>query len=217
MTDPSKTDIPDDIQWKRMSFKGNKVWAPFHSQGKPAAQNGRIKIKYNLNQAYEYQIKLSHLKPEDQAVPARQRRKKEKKNPAQPLPPNCIRIYTAGTAAGPPAPSGIGILMRYKENRKDISESIGSATSNTAELKAIHRALIALKRRDLPVRIFTASAYSAEQLTKKGRPAANKELIVAIRSLMARFTDIQIIQIKGRAGIKDNEVANFLAASAIDI
>ncbi len=199
-----------------MSFKGNKVWAPFHSHGTPVAQNGRIKIKYNLNQAYEYQIKLSHLKPEDQAVPAGQRRKKGMHTPTQHLPPNCIRIYTNGTASGNPGPSGIGILMRYKENKKELSEFIGSATSSTAELKAIHRSLISLKRRDLPVRVFTGSTYAAEQLTKKGRPPTNKALIGAIRSLMERFTDIQIIKVKDRAGIKENKVATFLATSAID-
>ncbi|WDP88794.1 MAG: reverse transcriptase-like protein [Desulfobacter sp.] len=216
MTEPPPSrDKPEDIQWKRMSFKGNKVWAPFDGRGNPMAENGKVPIKYNLNQDYEYRIKLENLKPEDLAVPAGTRQKKKAQNPEQDLPPNCIRIYTDGASSGDPGPSGIGILMLYRDNRKEISEFIGTATNDLAELKAIHRGLIALKRRDLPVRIFTGSSHAADQLKKKGRPDTHRDLILAIRSLMTRFRDIGIIKVKDHAGIKGNEVADFLAACAI--
>ena len=76
--------IPDqDILWKRMSFKGNKVWAACDTEGAPLARNNKVRIKYNLDQNYEYWIKQQSLKPEDQAVPAAARQKKGRR-PARP-------------------------------------------------------------------------------------------------------------------------------------
>jgi len=219
MNNPSDKTVSSDIQWKRMSFKGNKVWASYDAQGTLIEKNDKVLIRYNLKQEYEYWIKKESLKPEDQAVPAGPKKKKAPKkepiNPEKGLPKNCIRIYTDGASSGNPGPSGIGVLLLYRENRKEISEFIGTATNNIAELKAIQKALSALKRRDLPVRIFTDSSYAIGQITHTSQPRANRQLILAIRFMMTRFSDIDLIKVKGHSGIKENEVADFLATSAI--
>ena len=218
MNDPVDK-LPNDIQWKRMSFKGNKVWAPHDAQGNLIEKNNKVRIRYNLKHDYEYWIKKESLKPEDQALPAGSKKKKIKKkqapSPEKGLPENCIRVYTDGASSGNPGPSGIGVLLLYQENQKKISEFIGKATNNIAELKAIQKALTALKRKDLPVRIFTDSSYALGQLTQTRQPRANRELILAIRFMMSRFQDIVLIKVKGHSGIKENEVADFLATSAI--
>ncbi|MCG8616790.1 MAG: ribonuclease HI [Desulfobacterales bacterium] len=225
-------DESPDINWQRMSFKGNKVWAAFSGDNTPAVKNNKVRIKYNLDQTHEYWIKLDNLKPVDQAVPARpkkdkapkekegsgKKKKTSRKNPPpnQNLPENCIRIYTDGASSGNPGPAGIGVLLLYKENRKEISESIGTATSNIAELTAIHRALTALKRRDLPVRIFTDSAYAVGLLSQQWQPQVNQELVVDIKTMMKEFSDIAVVKVEGHAGIKENEVADFLATRGIN-
>ncbi len=217
---PSSSDKKScpDIQWQRMSSKGNKVWAAHDTKGRLVETHGRVRIRYNLKHDYEYAVKKENLKPEDQALPAGSNRRKPKKQAAHPeknLPANCIRIYTDGASSGNPGPSGIGALLLYGENRKEISEYIGKATNNIAELKAIQKALTTLKRRDLPVRIFTDSSYAIGQLTQTRQPRANLKLILAIRFMMTRFTDIALVKVKAHAGIKENEVADFLAVSAI--
>ncbi len=229
-----------------MSFKGNKVWAAFTPEDTPAVHNNKVRIKYNLDQTHEYWIKRENLKPVDQAVPAAARKKESKEQedsphapkqkvlkpksgskkgrksaakpaaPDQDLPENCIRIYTDGASSGNPGPAGIGVLLLYKDNRKEISESIGNATNNIAELAAIHRGLTALKRRDLPVRIFTDSAYAVGLLTQKWKPQVNQDLVIDIKKLMKGFSDIAVIKVEGHAGIKENEVADFLATRGIN-
>ena len=225
--------IPDqDRLWKRMSFKGNKVWTACDADGAPLIRNNKVRIKYNLDQTHEYWIKRENLKPEDQAVPAGARQKKtggksarakaprepgaaSAADPGQHLPDNCIRIYTDGASSGNPGPSGIGVLLLYRDNRKEISEFIGTATNNIAELTAIHRALSTLKRRDLPVRIFTDSSYALGLMTQEWTPRVNKRLVKDIKEMMKEFEDIEVIKVKGHSGIKENEVADFLAVSAI--
>ena len=131
------------------------------------------------------------------------------------LPDHCIKVYTDGASSGNPGPSGIGVLFLYGENRKEISFFIGRATNNKAELTAIKVGLEELKRFDLPVRVFSDSSYAIGLLAKGWKAKANQDLVFEIRSLMTKFSDLSFIKVKGHSGIKENEVADFLATSAI--
>jgi len=212
----------NDNNWKRMSFKGNKVWAAADPDKNLVVEKGKVLIKYNLKQDYEYKVKHESLKPEDQAVPSQKKtgskkkqKKSVKKNIESNIPDNCIKIYTDGASSGNPGPSGIGILLIYEEKRKEISKYIGQATNNIAELTAIKVALEELKRYDMPVRIFSDSSYSIGLLTKGWKPQKNKKLVSDIRTLTDKFNDLCFIKVKGHSGVKENEVADFLATSAI--
>ena len=203
--------------WKRMSFKGNKVWVETDPNGNLMVEKEKVLIKYNLKQDYEYRVKPESLKSVDQAVPARKKPSKPSKKTGDDtsLPDNCIKIYTDGASSGNPGPSGIGILFIHEENKKEISQYIGTATNNIAELTAIKVALEELKRVDLPVRIFSDSSYAIGLLTKNWKPKKNQVLIFEIRALISKFFDLAFIKVKGHSGIKENEVADFLATSAI--
>jgi ribonuclease HI len=76
-------------------------------------------------------------------------------------------------------------------------------------------ALAELKRVDLPVRIFSDSSYAIGLLTKNWKPKKNQELFFETRALIKKFSDLAFIKVKGHSGIKGNEVADFLATSAI--
>jgi len=212
-----------DNNWIRMSFKGNKVWAAADPDKNLVVEKGKVLVKYNLKQDYEYRVKPESLKPEDQAIPSKKKSgsKKNLKKSAKKIaidsdiPDNCIKIYTDGASSGNPGPSGIGILLIYGEKKKEISKYIGLATNNIAELTAIKIALEELKRHDLPVRIFSDSSYSIGLLTKGWKPQKNRKLVSDIRKLTDKFSDLSFIKVKGHSGIKENEVADFLATSAI--
>ena len=215
--------------WKRMSFKGNKVWAETDTNGNLKVERGTVRVKYNLQQDYEYKAKIENLFPENQAVPAgkkslssvgsspitAQNSSSTQISVMENLPEHCIKVYTDGASSGNPGPSGIGVLFLYGEKKKEISSFIGTATNNTAELTAIKVGLEELKRFDLPVRIFSDSSYAIGLLTKGWKAKANMDLVFEIRSLMTKFSDLAFIKVKGHSGIKENEVADFLATSAI--
>ena len=273
-------------KWKRMSFKGNKVWAAIGPDGDFLIKNNKILIKYNLNQDYEYLIKRDNLKPESDAIPGKKKKTgaakrnsgkgallKTKRNSETkkdleakrdsgvkrdsgakrdsgtsliddtcrrkidkdisnedtlgeeiqnnttfnniPGSKNTIIIYTDGASSGNPGPAGIGAVLVFNEQKKEISEFIGTATNNIAELKAIEKALEKLKRRDLPVRLFTDSTYCEGLLSKGWKPKKNLNLINRIKNLIHEFKDFKIIKVKGHAGIELNERADILATSAI--
>ncbi|MCF8025206.1 MAG: ribonuclease HI [Desulfobacteraceae bacterium] len=128
---------------------------------------------------------------------------------------NKVIIYTDGASSGNPGPAGIGAVLRYGDQKKEISEYIGNATNNIAELKAVRAALCAMKRRDLPVRLYTDSSYVRGLLALGWKAKKNTELVEEIRNLVKQFKNIKIIKVRGHQGDADNEQADLLATSAI--
>ena len=205
---------PSNPEWKRMRFKKNKVWLAVDRSGKPIEENGKVLIKYQLDQTHEYWVRRSSIKPleSDQA----EMQGNEKRQPlARADDREGILIFTDGASSGNPGPAGIGVVMRFGKHEKEISEYIGLATNNIAELKAIKAGLLALKKTDLPVRIFTDSRYAFGVLTLGWKAKANSELVQSIKKTMKKFKNLKIVKVKGHAGHEGNERADFLATSAI--
>ncbi|MFZ5564712.1 MAG: ribonuclease HI [Thermodesulfobacteriota bacterium] len=219
------TDAPG---WKRMVFKNNKVWVETDPTGEPLVQDGRVRIKYQLEQTHEYRVHKESLSPlsvlenaPPTPVPDRPKSTPRKKPGTSPenrgieRPADAICVFTDGAASGNPGPAGIGVLLVYKEKEKRISRFIGHATNNIAELKAIEAGLLEIKNRNLPVRLFTDSAYAFGVLTLGWKAQKNTELVVSIRKTMQAFKDLRLIKVKGHAGVPENETADFLATEAI--
>ena len=223
---------PEIKDWTRMWFKTNKVWMAVDSRGEPVLKDGKVLIKYQLKQDYEYWVNRSNVRPIDDPPPqpktqsrrqSKSRRGKTAKGQASdPSPPleasayaDAICVFTDGASSGNPGPSGIGVLLRYGGHEKEISQFIGTATNNIAELKAIQVGLSALKTTDKPVRLFTDSSYAYGLLVSNWKPRKNQELVDSIKKTMAKFQDLKFIKVKGHAGHPGNEKADLLATSAI--
>ena len=157
-----------------------------------------------------------HLSKRDPPAVRRQSRAPTKTEKAvPPAAPNTVHIYTDGASSGNPGPSGIGVVLQYGEKTKEISKFIGNTTNNVAELEAIRTALMELKRRNLPVRIYTDSSYAQGVLSFGWKAQKNKELVEAIRDLLSALKDVTLIKVRGHAGHEQNERADQLARAAI--
>ena len=210
-----------------MIFKGNKVWLATNHDGKPRQRRGKVLIKYQLDQDYEYWVYEKGVMPLNSLQSEKPEKKKLKKNrpstktehktvfDTKTVSDNTIFIYTDGASSGNPGPSGIGILLRFKDHEKEISRNIGMATNNIAELEAIKTALLELKHYNYPVRVFTDSSYACGVLTLGWKARKNKELINSIKKLISKFSNLKLIKVKGHNGFAGNEKADFLATSAI--
>ena len=205
---------PDKPEWKRMRFKKNKVWLAVDGFGKPLEENGKVLIKYQLDQTHEYWVRKNNIKPLD-SDPALTQEIKNDTTVDQTGDKEGILIFTDGASSGNPGPAGIGVVMRFGKYEKEISEYIGLATNNIAELKAIQAGLQAVKKTDLPVLIFTDSRYAYGVLTLGWKAKANREMVQSIKKKMTKFKNLKIVKIKGHAGDEGNEQADFLATSAI--
>ena len=214
-----------------MVFKKNKVWVAIDIDQKPITQNGKVLIRYQLDQDYEYWVHSKNITPIDPSQ-KNEKSKKEKKSIrksskqkhtimkpdmefTETSSDDAINIYTDGASAGNPGPSGIGVLLRFGKHEKEISRYIGIATNNMAELEAIRSGLLAVKNSNLPVRIFTDSRYAYGVLTQGWKAKKNQNIIESIKMIVSKFDDLKFIKVKGHVGIEGNERADCLATSAI--
>ena len=221
--------MSDDPQWQRMRFKRNKVWLEIDAEGKPAVLDGKVRIKYQLDQPHEYWVYPNSVTPlsddgtAETAAPAPLPKNKKagpRKTPEErPVTEaqcrEAICIYTDGACSGNPGPAGIGVILHYKEDHKEISRYIGQATNNIAELEAIRVGLAAVKNPNLPVIVFTDSSYAYGLLSRGWKAKQNQALVAKIQHLMAAFKRLRFVKVKGHTGHPENERADRLAVKAI--
>jgi len=211
-----------------MMFKGRKVWQGFGPDEKPFVKNGKVLVKYDINQEYEYWVFEKSLEPLDRTGAFRMnddhkpvlpenkiKQNRQLQSCNENIPGDAICIYTDGASSGNPGPSGIGILFRFGKHEKELSKEIGIATNNIAELEAIKTALMELKTTKKPVRVYTDSSYSFGVLTLNWKAKKNGELIDSIKNLMGKFKDLKLIKVRGHSGQEGNERADFLANRAV--
>ena len=218
---PSKARRAKEGDWQRMRFKKNKVWMAVDDQGQPVVKQGKVLIKYQLKQEYEYWVKKANVTEletpvtETSHLSRKTHRQQEQTSTQEESLEDKICVFTDGASSGNPGPSGIGVVLRYGEHEKEISQFIGQATNNIAELKAIDAGLSAIKNRHIPVRLFTDSKYAYGLLMLSWKPQKNRQLVESIKKKMAEFQDLKILKVKGHSGHPENEKADYLATSAI--
>lgn len=208
-------DFSTHDHWKRMRFKRNKVYLAVDQNQNPIIRKGKVLIKYQIDQAHQYWVhpKSVHELDEAKADPP----PSPEPAPSQaPTDPEAIAIYTDGACSGNPGPAGVGVVMVYKDHRKELSRFIGMGTNNIAELEAVRLALETVKNRDLPVVVHTDSRYVWGLLSKGWKAKENQAIVAKIRATMKHFSDLHFVKVKGHAGHPENERADRLAVAAIE-
>ncbi len=134
-------------------------------------------------------------------------------------------IYTDGAARGNPGPGGYGVVMLWGKNRKELSAGYRLTTNNRMEIMAVIAALKALKKKDIPITIYTDSEYVMNTIEKKwlnkwietnfkgGKK--NKDLWMLYYDL-AKDLQIKLKWVKGHADNAFNNRCDELATAAAD-
>ena len=145
-----------------------------------------------------------------------------------------IIIYTDGACSNNQSSinyGGYGAILIYKDKIKEIYGGQKNTTNNVMELTAIIKALESLKRKDIPVEVYSDSAYIVNcinskwyinwrkngWITSKKTPVENKELWEKLLSQIEGINNIEIIKVKGHAGDKYNEMADELARKGANL
>jgi ribonuclease HI len=139
-----------------------------------------------------------------------------------------IIIYCDGACANNQQRENLGgwgaILSLQGTQTKEIYGGEKNTTNNRMELIACIRALEAVKRRDLPVEVYSDSAYMVNCInqkwyrkwqlngwkTSKKEPVENKDLWLRLLRLLDTL-NVSFKKVKGHANIALNERADFLA------
>src|SRR5690606_29013668 len=77
-----------------------------------------------------------------------------------------IEIFTDGAAKGNPGNGGYGAILRYGKKEKELSQGYRLTTNNRMELLAVIVALEEVKKRDIPIVVYSDSKYVIDSITK---------------------------------------------------
>ena len=134
-----------------------------------------------------------------------------------------ILLYTDGSSRGNPGPGGYGVVLKYGSYRKELSQVFRLTTNNRMELLGVIEGLKAIKKREIPVKIYSDSSYVvnavnngwlkswvSKDLSKK----KNSDLWGLFLNVSQTFSSLEFIWIKGHAGHPENERCDRLAVEA---
>ncbi len=216
------------MPWKRFDFKGQAVYARVLASGKPIVHRGRVELRYRLGTAKSYRAGPENLLDVDGEIVSDEEmggnardttgaNQVLRESPATPPGEDTIIIYTDGACAGNPGPAGVGVVLQRPDEVVEHSEFIGSGTNNIAELTAILRGLQQLREeeRDRLIHLYTDSGWSLGVLIGGWKAKANLELIEEIKGHLVNLPKIELLKIRGHAGLEGNEEADRLATMAV--
>lgn len=219
-----------------MRLRGDRVLAKCDERGELALEGGKVEIRYRPNDGRAYQAARANLSPDSEATlfpdahcgaaerPSPRGAKKTAAGPktgtsAQGLPSSVVGqevlVYADGACSGNPGPAGLGVVMLWDDQRKELSEYLGTGTNNIAELTAILRAAEAMPDPSRPLRLYTDSSYAIGVLAKGWKAKANQELVAAVKRALGALDDVQLLYVPGHAGVPLNERADALAVEAV--
>lgn len=133
-----------------------------------------------------------------------------------------INIFTDGAAKGNPGPGGYGVVLKFGQHRKELSEGFRLTTNNRMELLAVISALQELKTTEFPVQIYSDSKYVVDAVEKgwlwswqkKGfKDKKNPDLWLRYIPLHLKYKP-KFIWVKGHNGHTENERCDELAVNA---
>jgi ribonuclease HI len=133
-----------------------------------------------------------------------------------------IRIYTDGAAQGNPGPGGYGVILKFNNVEKELSEGFRLTTNNRMELLAVIKGLEAIKKNGIPITIYSDSKYVVEAVEKgwlwnwekkNFKDKANVDLWKRYIPLHKKLSP-KFVWIKGHAGHAENERCDVLAVEA---
>ena len=134
-----------------------------------------------------------------------------------------ILLYTDGSSRGNPGPGGYGVVLKYGSYRKELSQGFRLTTNNRMELLGVIEGLKAIKKREIPVKIYSDSSYVVNAVNNGGLKSwvskdlskkKNSDLWGLFLNVSQTFSSLEFIWIKGHAGHPENERCDRLAVEA---
>ncbi len=135
---------------------------------------------------------------------------------------NAIEIYTDGACSGNPGPGGYGIVMKFQNQRKELSQGYRKTTNNRMELLAVIIGLESIKKPDIPIIVYSDSKYVVDAINlgwvhswvKKGfKDKANPDLWQRFLKIYQKH-QVKFVWVKGHAENIENNRCDELAVIA---
>lgn len=144
-----------------------------------------------------------------------------------------VYIFTDGAVRDNQSKNNIGsyaAILIYNGHEKEVSMGFRNVTNNQMEIKAVIAGLNEMKRFDVPIEIYSDSAYVVNTINNKwiddwvkngwlkkdGKTVKNQEIWMKLFELLKKFDNVKLIKIKGHNGHYGNERADLLCNKTMD-
>ncbi len=138
-----------------------------------------------------------------------------------------VYAYSDGAAKGNPGPGGYGVVLKFHDDIRELSDGFKKTTNNRMELMGAIVALEALKG-GMKVVLTSDSRYVVDAMNKKwlegwrrngwkrkdNKPVANVDLFQRLYSVIQRHTSVEFVWIRGHSGHAENARCDELASNA---
>jgi hypothetical protein len=174
------------VAWERRFYRGNKAWILVDEAGKATLdERGHAQLRYKPEDDRTYtvrpeEVRLLEAGPEDP----------EPGEPTRTKPPIEAWIHVGGP--GPDGRLGIGILLVWRERRREISRRLPAASEDEVVVGAVLEGLGAIRRPAWPVRVRCAAATRLEAI-HAGAGTVPPACGEALRSAAEAFADLQFL------------------------
>lgn len=222
------------MPWVRATLHGQNVYAKAKPDGTLLVERGRVGICYKPRDGRLYMARAQNvtivdptLLPDEfcgSPLPVKPKTQKAASSGNKAIKTaaeapttsedGSVIAYADGACTGNPGPAGLGVVLVDGDTEIEISEGLGVATNNIAELTAIERALEAVPDPSRPLVIYTDSKYSIGVLSLGWKAKANVDLIARLRAHLER-RPARFVHVPGHSGIPLNERADALAREGV--
>lgn len=144
-----------------------------------------------------------------------------------------VHLFVDGAARNNQSENNIGAygaILHYNGHKRYITMGFKNTTNNIMELKGVIEGLKAMKRHDLPVRVYSDSAYVVNGINKgwldgwakngwvksDGKQVKNMELWIELLDLIRMFDDLKIIKVKAHATNEGNNEVDAMINDTMD-
>src|SRR5262245_39381132 len=173
------------MPWRAAVLRGTRVLARCDERGELKVDGGRVEVRYKPHDGKAYKAAPGNLmlEPKFEVLPDEHCSEAGEAPKAAagaklgtaaavgvPKTNADLIAYTDGACSGNPGPAGLGVVLLVRGQRRELSEYLGTATNNIAELTAILRVVEVLEPTAEPLVVHTDSQYAIGVLTKGWKP-----------------------------------------------
>ena len=133
-----------------------------------------------------------------------------------------IEIFTDGSSRGNPGPGGYGVILKFNQHYKELSQGFRKTTNNRMELLAAIVGLESIKGEKQQVTVYSDSKYVVDSINKKWvfgwvkkgfKDKKNPDLWKRFLQIHPKH-NVTFEWVKGHDGHTENERCDVLAVEA---
>jgi len=190
------------MPWERRRYRKNKVWVRVDARGRPVLDERSLAaLRYKPDDDRTYTVRPDEIAAVEAerssaapaAAPAAETDGPTSQPTAAQASDSSIEIYVRGSGTSEAGAAGLGVVLCWRDRRREIQRYLSKTTEQEAQLAAVLAALEAVHKPSLRVTVFTESCLGREGLPTHPAPPDGPALMEQIWRQAQRFETLKFL------------------------